>query len=151
MSPKPGPLRSLTPRSGSAESGPAAAYPEQGVNAADAMTISQVAIGLLRQQLSPPVRVHGIVTEGGQAPNAIPEQVTGRWYVRAESLAELAELEPRVWRCFEAGALARGCDLEITPESKPYADSGPTNLPAAYRRNAIALGRSFAPTRSPVG
>lgn len=123
----------------------AAAYPEQGVNAADAMTISQVAIGLLRQQLSPSVRVHGIVTEGGQAPNAIPEQVTGRWYVRAETLAELAELEPRVWRCFEAGALASGCEVEITPESKPYAEFR-TDEPAlaAYRRNAIALGRSFA-------
>ncbi len=123
----------------------AAAYPEQGVNAADAMTIAQVALGLLRQQLPSSVRVHGIVTEGGQAPNAIPERVTGRWYVRAESLAELAELEPRVWRCFEAGALASGCDLEITPESKPYAEFRTDDAAlAAYCRNVLALGRTFA-------
>ena len=65
----------------------AAAYPEQGVNAADAFTIAQVAIGLLRQQLLPSTRVHGIITHGGDAPNAIPDRTEGRWYVRAETLA----------------------------------------------------------------
>lgn len=123
----------------------AAAYPEHGRNAADAFTIAQVALGLLRQQLPPTVRVHGVVTSGGEAPNAIPERTRGRWYVRAESLAELNELEPKVWRCFEAGALASGCDLSVRPESKPYAefrtDEGAL---VAYRRSAEALGRSFA-------
>ena len=124
----------------------AAAYPEQGVNAADAFTIAQVAIGLLRQQLPHSVRVHGVLTNGGEAPNAIPERTDGRWYVRAEPLAELAEIEPRIRRCFEAGALATGCDLEVVPESKPYAEfrTDPTAL-AAYVDNAEALGRSFAP------
>lgn len=122
----------------------AAAYPEHGRNAADAFTIAQVALGLLRQQLPATVRVHGIVTDGGEAPNAIPERTRGRWYVRAESLAELADLEPRVWRCFEAGALASGCELTIRPESKPYAEfRTDTEALVAYRRNAEALGRSF--------
>ena len=124
----------------------AAAYPEQGVNAADAFTIAQVAIGLLRQQLPRSVRVHGVMTNGGEAPNAIPARTEGRWYVRAESLAELAATEERVWRCFEAGALASGATLTIKPESKPYAEFR-TFQPAleAYRRNAIALGRTFDP------
>ncbi|MET1058974.1 MAG: M20 family metallopeptidase [Nocardioides sp.] len=123
----------------------AAAYPEQGVNAADAFTVAQVAVGLLRQQLPPSVRVHGLVTRGGEAPNAIPEQTEGRWYVRAESLDELAEVEGKVWRCFEAGALATGCDLEVTPESKPYAEFRADDVVlASYRRNAEALGRTFA-------
>lgn len=123
----------------------AAAYPEHGVNAADAFTVAQVAIGLLRQQLAPSVRVHGVVTRGGDAPNAIPELTEGRWYVRAESLAELASVEPRVRRCFEAGALATGCDLDIVPESKPYAEFHADEAAlAAYRRNAQFLGRSFA-------
>lgn len=123
----------------------AAAYPEHGVNAADAFTVAQVALGLLRQQLPSTVRVHGVMTRGGEAPNAIPELTEGRWYVRAETLAELGEVEPRVWRCFEAGALATGCELEIVPESKPYAEfrADETAL-AAYRRNAESLGRSFA-------
>jgi amidohydrolase len=100
----------------------AAAYPEQGINAADAFTVAQVAIGLLRQQLPASTRVHGIVTSGGEAPNVIPQRTAGRWYVRAESLAELAEVEARVRRCFEAGALATGCELTVEPESRPYAD-----------------------------
>jgi len=90
--------------------------------------------------------VHGVQTRGGEAPNAIPAVTEGRWYVRAETLAELAELEPRVWRCFEAGALATGAELEITPESKPYAEFR-TFRPAldAYVRNATELGRVFDP------
>ena len=123
----------------------AAAYPEHGVNAADAFTVAQVAIGLLRQQLPSSVRVHGVMTNGGEAPNAIPERTEGRWYVRAESLAELAEVESRVRRCFEAGAVATGCELEIVPESKPYAEFRADEAAlAAYRHNAEALGRTFA-------
>lgn len=122
----------------------AAAYPEQGVNAADAFTIAQVAIGLLRQQLPHTVRVHGVLTNGGEAPNAIPARTEGRWYVRAEDSEQLAETEQKVWRCFEAGALATGSSLEITPESKPYAEFR-TYRPAldAYVRNAEELGRTF--------
>jgi metal-dependent amidase/aminoacylase/carboxypeptidase family protein len=67
----------------------AGAYPHLGRNAADALTIAQVAFGLHRQQLAPSVRVHGIVTEAGMAPNAIPETARGSWYVRADTLAEL--------------------------------------------------------------
>jgi amidohydrolase len=129
----------------------AAAYPEQGVNAADAFTIAQVAIGLLRQQLLPSTRVHGIITHGGDAPNAIPDLTEGRWYVRAETLHELAGLEPRVRRCFEAGALATGCELEIEVEAPPYAEfrNDPDLLPL-YRANAERLGRQFAPAEGPA-
>jgi amidohydrolase len=124
----------------------AAAYPEQGVNAADAFTIAQVAIGLLRQQLLPSTRVHGIITHGGDAPNAIPDRTEGRWYVRAETLRELAGLEPRVRRCFEAGALATGCELEIEAEAPPYSEfRNDPDLLALYRANAERLGRRFAP------
>ena len=122
----------------------AAAYAEHGVNAADAFTVAQVALGLLRQQLPSTVRVHGVVTNGGEAPNAIPAETTGRWYVRASSMTELTDLEPRVRRCFEAGALATGCELEIEPESRPYSDFRADDLAlAAYRANALALGRDL--------
>jgi amidohydrolase len=122
----------------------AAAYPEQGINAADAFTIAQVAVGLLRQQLPHTVRVHGVMTNGGEAPNAIPARTDGRWYVRAESLAELAATEERVWKCFDAGALATGATLQVTPESRPYAEFR-TFEPAlrAYVRNAEQRGRVF--------
>jgi amidohydrolase len=123
----------------------AAAYPEDGVNAADAFTIAQVAIGLLRQHLPAGTRVHGVVTHAGDAPNAVPEHTSGRWYVRAETLAQLAEIEPRVTRCFEAGALATGCSLEIEPESRPYAEFRTDSEALAwYSANIAALGRQQA-------
>lgn len=123
----------------------AAAYPERGVNAADAFTIAQVAIGLLRQQLPSSVRVHGMMTRGGEAPNAIAERTEGRWYVRAETLDQLAEVEPKVMRCFEAGALATGAKLTVTPESKSYAEFRTDDqLLACYERRAVTAGRQFA-------
>ena len=122
----------------------AAAYPDEGVNANDAFVVAQVALGLLRQQLPVSARVHGIMTNAGQAPNAIPDLTEGRWYVRANSLAELAAIESRVWRCFEAGALASGATLTITPESKPYAEFRTDECALElYRANARKLGRSF--------
>ncbi|WP_401000746.1 M20 family metallopeptidase [Agromyces sp. GXQ0307] len=127
----------------------AAAYPDQGVNANDAFVVAQVALGLLRQQLPEDTRVHGIQTLGGFAPNAIPERTEGRWYVRAGTLAELEALENRVRRCFEAGALASGATLTITPESKPYAEFRTDERAlAAYRASAIARGRAFADPRT---
>lgn len=122
----------------------AAGAPHEGVNAADAFTIAQVALGLLRQQLPATVRVHGVVTNAGEAPNAIAEHTEGRWYVRAETLAELHRTEERVWKCFEAGALATGCTLEITPESKPYSEMRTDQRTLAlYRANLEALGRAI--------
>lgn len=122
----------------------AAAYPEQGVNANDAFIVAQVALGLLRQQLPSGTRVHGIQTRGGEAPNAIPEKTEGRWYVRAESLAQLGALEKRVHRCFEAGAVASGCELSVTPESEPYSEFRTEERALElYIRHAESLGRDF--------
>ncbi|MFF8894803.1 M20 family metallopeptidase [Brevibacterium casei] len=122
----------------------AAAYPERGVNANDAFLVAQTAIGLLRQQLPPSVRVHGVMTNGGEAPNAIPERTEGRWYVRAETTEELLAVEQRVADCFEAGALASGATLTITPESRRYAEMRTDEAALErYRANASALGRTF--------
>jgi amidohydrolase len=122
----------------------ASAFPELGVNAADAMVVAQTAIGLLRQHLRATDRVHGIVTHGGDAPNVVPSHTEGTWLVRAHDLSELAEVEAKVMRCFEAGALATGARLEVTPEHPPYAEMHhDPALSSLYRANAEALGRSF--------
>ncbi len=121
----------------------AAAYPHEGRNANDAFVIAQVALGLLRQQLPPGTRVHGIQTVAGQAPNAIPGATEGRWYTRAESLAELEPLRRRVEQCFEAGALATDTALEFTPESQPYSEFRTDERALEiYTRHALSLGRS---------
>ncbi len=122
----------------------AAAAPELGVNAADALVVAQTAIGLLRQHLRRTDFVHGIVTRGGDAPNVVPARTEGTWMVRARTLDELAEAQARVERCFQAGALATGATLELTHVSPPYAELRPDpDLNAAYRRNAEALGRTL--------
>ena len=122
----------------------AGAYPHLGRNAADAFTVAQVAIGLLRQQLAPSVRVHGIVTEAGTAPNAIPETARGSWYVRADTLAELEGAFARVRACFEAGALAAGCEWELTETSPRYAEfRNDEQLARLFAANGAALGRDM--------
>ena len=122
----------------------ASAFPELGVNAADAITVAQTAIGLLRQHIDKEARIHGIVTKGGDAPNVTPDHTVGEWLVRHETLARLAELEPRVDKCFEAGALATGCTWDKKPIGPAYSEMrDDAEMRALYRRNAESLGRSF--------
>ncbi|MEJ2007949.1 MAG: M20 family metallopeptidase [Acidobacteriota bacterium] len=122
----------------------AAAFPELGVNAADALTIAQTALGLLRQHIRPADRIHGIVTNGGAAPNVVPAHTSAKYIVRSETLDQLTELRSRVHRCFEAGALATGSKMEIVGGDKPYAEMRHDETMAEiYRRNSEALGRPF--------
>src|SRR5262249_18298299 len=122
----------------------ASAFPELGVNAADALTIAQTAIGLLRQHIRATDRVHGIVTDGGDAPNIVPAHAGARYIVRARTGRRLDDIRTRVLRCFEAGAVATGAALEIRPSGPAYAEVRHDRaLAAVYRRNAEALGRSF--------
>jgi amidohydrolase len=123
----------------------ASAAPWEGINAGDAMVIAEVAIGLLRQQLRFGDQVHGIVTNGGQAANIIPEVVAGRFMCRSLTLEGLDLLEPRVRACFEAGALATGSSLRYTTLAPVYSHmESDAGLLALYRANAEQLGRSFA-------
>jgi amidohydrolase len=122
----------------------ASAFPEMGINAADALTIAQTAIGLLRQHIRRTDRIHGIITKGGDAPNVVPAHTAASYLARARSLGELDEIRGKVVRCFEAGALATGATLEIVEEHKPYAEMRHDHeLADFYRRNAEALGRHF--------
>jgi amidohydrolase len=122
----------------------ASAFPELGVNAADALTIAQTALGLLRQHIRSTDRIHGIITNGGTAPNVVPAHTSAKYVIRSETLNQLSELRPRVHRCFEAGALATGAKIAITGGDKPYAEMRHDDAMAvSYRRNSEALGRPF--------
>jgi amidohydrolase len=122
----------------------ASAFPEQGINAADALTIAQTSIGLLRQHILPTQRIHGIVTKGGDAPNIIPAHTSAEYILRGQTRQELEDLRPRVVRCFEAGALATGSSLEILEVSKPYTEvAHDQDMSDIYRRNSEALGRTY--------
>src|SRR5438874_6382792 len=100
----------------------ASSSPEVGINAADALTIAQTAIGLLRQHIKQTDRVHGIVTKGGDAANIVPAHTSAHYMVRAASLEELTEIRERVKRCFDAGALATGSTVEYHDSVAPYAE-----------------------------
>src|SRR5205085_2051672 len=120
----------------------AAVAPHLGVNAADAVTVAQVAIGLLRQQLAPGQLVHGIVTDGGQAVNVIPGHASLLYAMRALDSDSLRELEGRMFACFAAGALATGCEYEIERPAPPYDELNPDRwLDDVCRQGMRRLGR----------
>ncbi|MGH9743167.1 MAG: amidohydrolase, partial [Candidatus Acidiferrum sp.] len=100
--------------------------------------------GLLRQHIRSTDRIHGIVTLGGVAPNVVPAHTSAKYIIRSETLEQLAELRPKVYRCFEAGGLATGSKIAITGGDKPYAEMRHHETMAAiYRKNSEALGRAF--------
>lgn len=123
----------------------ASVFPEQGVNALDAIVTAYQAIAQLRQHIRRDARLHGIITHGGDAANVVPEYTKGSFYVRALKPWYLEELKKRVQGCFEAGALATGCSVEVDwhadAEYAPMKNNGP--MVEIYRRNAESLGRSF--------
>ncbi|MEO7804064.1 MAG: M20 family metallopeptidase [Actinomycetota bacterium] len=124
----------------------ASAFPQQGLNALDAMNLAYFAIAALRQHIEPTQRIHGIVTHGGDAPNIVPKLTKARYFLRARNLEELEPLKTRVAKCFEAGALGTGCEVELDWQGHPYdvVRNNPT-LGSFYGSNIEALGRTAVP------
>ncbi|RGP48630.1 peptidase M20 [Rhodococcus erythropolis] len=120
-----------------------AAYaPHAGINAADALTVAQVAIGLARQHLKPRQMVHGIVTDGGNLPNIVPERTRALFLLRASDLEDLQNLRDRIIGCLQAGASATGCTFTVAEPTPAYAElTHDPWLVHAYRSAARALGR----------
>ncbi len=124
----------------------ASAMPHMGLNALDALITAYQAIAQLRQHIRPTERIHGIIKKGGSAPNIVPDETAGMFYVRAASAEDLAPLKKRVQACFEAGALASGCTADITWAKADYLDLKTSMAIAnAYEANGRALGRDFFP------
>ncbi|WP_157037643.1 M20 family metallopeptidase [Ornithinibacillus californiensis] len=91
----------------------ASGAPEQGINALDAVIQLFVGINALRQQLPSEVRVHGIITHGGDAPNIIPDYAVARFYIRAESWKKTEEVSTKVRAIAEGAALATGATVKV--------------------------------------
>ncbi|MCE0763230.1 M20 family metallopeptidase [Pseudonocardia kujensis] len=121
-----------------------ASRPFDALNAADAVTVAQVAVGLLRQQKKDSDRIHVVVKEAGTAVNVIPGHAVVEVGVRSDTLAEVEALWARVRNCFEAGALATGVRLEVSePLMWLNGFRHDTDLAGLFRSNAEALGRTF--------
>jgi metal-dependent amidase/aminoacylase/carboxypeptidase family protein len=130
----------------------AAASPQSGINALDALVTAYNAIAHLRQHIQTDERVHGVITEGGQEPNIVPERAAARFCVRASSKEQLSDLKKRVQACFEAGAVATGAELEVRPSGEEYSELV-SNRPLldAYAKNLERVGRRLAdPARAPT-
>lgn len=124
----------------------AAVAPYLGINAADALTVAQVAIGLLRQHLTPGQMMHGIVSEGGQATNVIPAHTELRYTMRAADMATLRELEGRMAGCFASGAVATGCTHTVRAVSPAYDALAPDPfLSEVIRDEMVRTGRHPLP------
>jgi len=123
----------------------ASVFPEQGLNALDALVTAYQSIAQLRQHIRRDARLHGIITHGGDAANIVPGLTRATFYVRSLKPWYLEQLKARVKACFEAGALATGCELSIDwhadQEYAPMKINRP--LVEAYRRNGEALGKLF--------
>ncbi|KAA9157330.1 M20 family metallopeptidase [Amycolatopsis acidicola] len=126
----------------------AAGFPEQGINAGAAATVALTALGLLRQQLTRDVNVNAFISHGGEATNIIPARTVIQLEVRAYDLDEWRDARRRVLACFEAGALATGCEWKYRRTENPYAPLAPhAGIAAVWNRNLEGLGRTLDPGR----
>lgn len=120
----------------------AAARPEAGINALEAMVQSFVAINSLRQHIKDKAQVHGIITDGGEAANVVPAHSAGVFLVRAEDNTYLDELKQKVINCFIGAATASGARLEYRWADVSYAPlRNNLSLAQLFRQNMQSLGR----------
>lgn len=122
----------------------AAASPWDGLNALDAVIQTFNGINALRQHLRPDARIHGIITDGGQAPNVVPERATARFYVRARRRDYLDQVVQKFKACAEAAAMATGTRLETANYELSFDDMA-SNGPLSdrfrdYMTGALASG-----------
>ncbi len=131
----------------------AASDPEKGVNALDAVIMTFNSINGLREHILPTARIHGVITNGGEAANIVPELAVAQFYVRTTTKAYLEELREKVINCAKGAALATGTTLEIRNYEVPY-DNLITNqnLSDVFTNNLEHYGVKVADvTRSSTG
>ena len=119
----------------------AAAEPHEGRNALDALLLAWTGLSALRLVIRSDSRFHGIITDGGKAPNIIPDHAAARFMVRSPDNVYLKELQRRVIACFEGAAQQAGCELRYAWSDACDLVSTNRPLAEAFSANARALGR----------
>ena len=129
----------------------AAGCPEDGINALDAQILTYSAVGLLRQQLTNRIRIHGIIVDGGTAPNVIPEYTKAKYYIRAVDRETLDDLYKKVEKIVEGAALQTGCRSSMKLYQNLVENMVLTpSLDAIYEKNITALGNTVEHTADVV-
>jgi amidohydrolase len=129
----------------------ASAAPWKGINALDAVIQTFNGINALRQHLRPEVRIHRIITNGGVAPNIIPEYAAATFYVRAASIASLREVQKKFIACAEGAAAATGARLQVSQDEMVYQPlKRNETLLSLFKANLNQLGVMEEPPESEV-
>ena len=124
----------------------AAAQPDKGINALEALVLAFSSINSLRQHIKGEARIHGIITDGGQAPNIVPAHSAGKFLIRASDEAYLDELKEKVLNCFRGASLATGAKLEYNWGEKSYSPmKNNMTLADLFSENLQSLGRKVEP------
>jgi len=120
----------------------AASQPHKGINALDAMILAFTSINSLRQHIRGDARIHGIITDGGEAPNIVPAHSAAVFLVRALDNDYLAELKDKVLNCFAGASIASGARLEYRWRDRTYAPlTSNMTLAELFKQNLESLGR----------
>lgn len=119
----------------------AAACPEKGINALDAVINTFNNLNAFREHMPSDARVHGIITEGGVAANVVPERAVARFYVRANEKETVEYLKTRLINCAKGASLGAGTEMSICYYEKPY-DNFRSNMQLSniYFNNAKCFG-----------
>jgi amidohydrolase len=118
----------------------ASSDPWRGKNALDAMVLLFASVGLWRQQLRPDARVHGIIQEGGTAPNIIPDRTTAWFMIRSADQAEYARMATRFRSLVDAAALATDTTADVTFSGGAMTMKPNATLERRWVANAAAYG-----------
>ncbi len=131
----------------------ASSAPERGISALDALINAFVAINSLRQFMKEDVRIHGIITKGGDAPNVVPELCEAVFILRAATVEELAVVRDKVYRAVRCAAEGVGATVDIA-EGLIYAERNNNKaLAQLFQRNLELMGIevSAPPEKGGVG
>lgn len=122
----------------------ASAFPWKGVNALDAAVLCYQNVSCYRQQFHPSWRVHGVIKNGGEKPNIIPDLTELEFYARTPTKTELTILMEKLDQCFKSAATATGCTVDIIWSKKPYYDMKNNHtISDLYHKNAKEIGVDF--------
>ena len=121
----------------------ASGCPEKGINALDGLILTYTGINALRQHVTPDVRIHGIITNGGDAPNTVPDYAKAKFYLRAATAPGLENLYQRVVSIVEGAALATGAKGRLQPYQNRVENTVPTpSFDALFLKELESLGET---------
>ena len=130
----------------------AASAPEKGINALDAMIMVYNGINAMRQQLPKDVMIHGVITNGGKAPNSIPDYTAAKFYIRANSMPSLNDAYQKVENIVQGAALQTGAKGRMQPYQNIVENTILTpSFDALFEENLKLFGSKFTVMEKEVG